>query len=296
MRRKFILCLILFLAASRVPLAAQSTPGKEKSPEPKLSDPSGAKSGSMENRVEEYLRNLYAWGPAYGVKVGPSKPSPISDLLEVPVTVTVGNQSDTAVVYVSKTGNFLIRGELTDMSADPFAEVRSKLHVGKSPSLGPEDAKITLIEFADFECPSCRQLDLILRELLPRHPEVRLVFKHYPLTEIHPWAMTAAIASQCALQQSPAAFWKMHDAIFDAQDAINPSNVNEKLLDLIAQLGLNADAYKACIINPETMTQMNATIEEGHSVTISATPTTFVNARRIIGPDKSTIEQYISYK
>ena len=250
----------------------------------------------MENRVEEYLRNLYAWGPAYGVKVGPPKPSPISDLLEVPVTVTVGNQSDTAVVYVSKTGNFLIRGELTDMSADPFADVRSKLHVGKSPSLGPEDAKITLIEFADFECPSCRQLDLILRELLPRHPEVRLVFKHYPLTEIHPWAMTAAIASQCALQQSPTAFWKMHDAIFDSQDAINPSNIDGKLLDLVAQLGLNADAYKACIINPETVSQVNATIEEGHTVTITATPTTFVNARRIVGPDKSTIEQYISYK
>src|SRR5713101_3690200 len=98
MRRKFILCLILFFATSRFPLAAQSPPGKEKSPEPKLSDSSGAKSGSMENRVEEYLRNLYAWGPAYGVKVGPSKPSPISDLLEVPVTVTMGNQSDTAVV------------------------------------------------------------------------------------------------------------------------------------------------------------------------------------------------------
>ena len=181
------------------------------------------------------------------------------------------------------------------MSVDPFADIRSKLHVGLSPSMGPEDAKITLIEFADFECPSCRQLDLVLRELLPRHPEVRLVFKQYPLTDIHPWAMTAAIASQCAFEQSPAAFWKIHDAIFDAQDLITPSNVWEKMLDLANQLGLNAEAYRACMINPKTSTQVMATIEEGHALTITATPTTFVNSRRVVGPDKSMLEQYITF-
>jgi protein-disulfide isomerase len=238
---------------------------------------------------------LYAWGPTYDVKVGPSKPSPIPDLLEVPVTVSLGGQSDTAVVYVSKTGNSLLRGELTDMSVDPFADTRSKLHVGNSPSMGPEGAKVTLIEFADFECPSCRQLDLVLRELLPRHPEVRLVFKHYPLTDIHPWAMTAAIASQCAYQQNPAAFWKIHDAIFDAQDVISPSNVWDKMLDLATQQGLNTEAYRACMSNPETATQVKATIEEGHALTITATPTTFVNSRRVVGPDKSLIEQYIIF-
>jgi protein-disulfide isomerase len=238
---------------------------------------------------------LYAWGPTYDVKVGPSKPSPIAELLEVPVAVSMGGQSDTATVYVSKTGSFLLRGELTDMSVDPFADIRSKLRVGTSPSIGPEDAKITLIEFADFECPSCRQLDLVLREILPSHPEIRLVFKHYPLTEIHPWAMTAAIASQCAFQQNPSAFWKIHDAIFDAQDVISPSNVWDKMLDLVTQQGLNVEDYRACIINPETASQVKETIDEGHALTITATPTTFVNNRRVVGPDKLIIEQYISF-
>jgi len=293
--RKFSLCALLLCTVFRLPSAAQTVSGKEKSPSSKPADSSNTKPETPENRVEQYLRNLYAWGPAFDVKVGPSKPSPIAGLLQVPVTVSMGGQSDTAVVYVSKTGNFLLRGELTDMSVDPFADVRSKLHVGNSPSLGPEDAKITLIEFADFECPSCRQLDLVLRELLPRHPEVRLVFKHYPLTDIHPWAMTAAIASQCAFQQSPAAFWKIHDAIFDAQDAITPSNVLDKMLDLVTQLGLNAETYRACMTNPETASQIKATIEEGHTLTISATPTTFVNSRRIVGPDKYTIGWYITF-
>lgn len=277
--------------------AAQTTSasGKEKSPAPKSADSSTTKPGTIETRVEQYLRNLYAWGPDFDVKVGPPTPSPITDLLKVSVTVSMGGQSDTAVVYVSKTGNFLLRGELTDMSVDPFAEVRSKLHAGDSPSIGPEDAKVTLIEFADFECPSCRQLDLVLRELLPRHPEVRLVFKHYPLTDIHPWAMTAATASQCAYQQNPAAFWKIHDAIFDAQDAISPSNAQDKLQALATQIGLNPEAYKACMINPETANQVKKTIEEGHTLTITATPTTFVNNRRVVGPDNSTLDQYIKF-
>ena len=295
MRRYLILYILLLLTIFQLPSAAQSTPRTEKPADPKPGGISAAKPETVESRVEHYLRNLYAWGPDYDVKVGPSKSSPIPDLLEVPVTVALAGQSDTATVYVSKTGTFLLRGELTDMSVDPFAEIRSKLHVGTSPTLGPENAKITLFEFADFECPSCRQLDLILREFLPQHPDVRLVFKHYPLTDIHPWAMTAAIASQCAFQQSPSAFWKMHDAIFDAQDVISPSNVWDKMLDLATRQGLNPETYKSCLINPETATQVQATIAEGHALTITATPTTFVSGRRVIGPDKRTIERYTSF-
>jgi protein-disulfide isomerase len=293
--RKLVLCIFLLTSAFRLPSSTQTTSPSDKSSTPNAADSAATKSGPIESRVEQYLRNLYAWGPTFDVKVGPSKPSPIAELLEVPVKVSMGGQSDTAVVYVSKTGTFLLRGELTDMSVDPFAEIRSKLHVGTSPSIGPEDAKITLIEFADFECPSCRQLDLILRELLPQHPEVRLVFKHYPLTDIHPWAMTAAIASQCALQQGSSAFWKFHDAIFDAQDVISPSNVWDKMLDLATQQGLNTEAYRGCIINPETASQVKETVDEGHSLTITATPTTFVNNRRVVGPDKPIIEQYITF-
>jgi protein-disulfide isomerase len=286
---------LLFLTVFRFPSAAQSKPEKEKTPVQNPSDSNAAKPASIESRVEKYLRNLYAWGPTYDVKVGPTRPSPIPDLLEVPVTVSLSGQSDNAVVYVSKTGNFLIRGELTDMSVDPFADISSKLHVGASPSTGPENAKVTLIEFADFECPSCRQLDLILRDLLKSNPDVRLVFKQYPLTDIHPWAMTAAIATQCAFQQSPSVFWKMHDAIFDAQDVISPTNAWDKMKDLANQFGLNADTYKACVINPETASEVKGTIEEGHTLTINATPTTFVNNRRVVGPDKSLLDQYILF-
>jgi protein-disulfide isomerase len=294
--RTFALLALLTLTAFQNSSLAQSNPPKDKPEAAKPVESAAAKPGTVDSRIEHYLRNLYAWGPTYDVKVGPSKASPIPDLLEVPVTVSMGGQSDTAVVYASKTGNFLLRGDLTDMSVDPFADTRSKLHVGKSPAIGPANAKITLYEFADFECPSCRQLDLVLRKFLPQHPEIRLVFKHYPLTNIHPWAMTAAIASQCAYHQNPDAFWKMHDAIFDAQDVISPSNVWDKMKDLANQEGLDTTVFNTCMSNPETENEVKETIEEGHTLTITATPTTFVNARRVVGPDQATLEQATSFE
>jgi protein-disulfide isomerase len=294
--REFIFCTLLS-SLFQIPLAAQTAPPRTAKPSASSpASPSATNSGTLEKRVEKYLRNLYAWGPTFDVKVGPPKPSPIADLLEVPVTVSMGGQSDTAVVYVSKSGDFLIRGELTNMSVNPFADTRSKLQVGDSPSMGPTDAKITLFEFADFECPSCRQLDLLLRDLLPRHPEIQLVFKHYPLTNIHPWAMTAAIGTQCAYQQNPAAFWKMHDAIFDAQEVISPSNAWDKLQELAKQAGLDSETYRTCISNPETAAKIQKTIQEGKTLTITATPTTFINGRRLIGPDQPQLEQYLTFE
>lgn len=296
--RKSMPILILLVAAFTFSARAQAPDASKSSQPPAGNQNSAAKSGasdSLERHVEVYLRNLYAWGPEFGVEVGNPKPSPIADLLEVPVTISKDGQSNSAVVYVSKSGKYMIRGELTDMTVDPFADVAAKLHVGDSPSKGPADAKVTVIEFADFECPVCRQLDLILRDLLPKHPEIRFVFKQFPLTEIHPWAMTAALATQCAWTQNHDAFWKMHDAIYDAQDSITAENAWDKLLEMATQSGLNPDAYKACIASPEAASQVKSTTEEGHAVDVSATPTTFINNRKIVGPDKSTIERAITF-
>jgi protein-disulfide isomerase len=260
------------------------------------SAPPAGKPGPIEDKVEKYLRNVYAWGPQYEIKLGPVKPSPIPDLLEIPVTVGLNGQSDTAIVYVSKDGRFIFRGELSDMSVDPLNEARSKLHPGISPSIGPADAKITLIEFADFECPSCRQLDRALRDLLPKHPEIRFVYKDFPLTTIHPWAMTASLAGQCTAQQNPASFWKIHDIIFDSQDLITPSNVWEKMADFANQIGLNVETFRACMANPDTTHEIEKTTAEGQDLNVTGTPTIFVNGRKIVGPDEALLKQFTDFE
>jgi protein-disulfide isomerase len=294
--RKQFLALVLFLTVFAQHAVPQTNTEKKSANPPKPTASATPKLDSLEGRIERYLRNLYAWGPSFDVRIGTPKTSPIPDLLEVQVTVSVSGQTDTAIIYVDKNVKFLLRGELTDMSVDPLADIRSKLHPGNSPSIGPENAKITLIEFADFECPSCRALDKILRDLVASNPDIRLVYKDFPLTDLHPWAMTAAIAGQCTYQQNPAAFWKVHNAIFDAQDVISPSNVWDKMIDLATQQALNMETFRACMSDPATSKQVEKTIEEGRTLNITATPTTFISGRRLVGPDQSLLNQYILFE
>lgn len=251
--------------------------------------------GSIEKRVEDFLRKWYAWGPGFQIKVGPVKPSPAGDLYEVPVEVTAQGGSDTAIVYVTKDGQYMLRGDLQDLNGDPLGETMRKLNVQGAASKGPADAKVVIVEFGDLECPSCRQLDYVLRSVLPKYPQVRLVFKDFPLETIHPWAMTAAITGRCVLQQGSDQFWKYHDVVYDNQDLISPENAYNKLLEFAVQAGASEDKLKPCIADPKTQELVRQSEAEGKSLDVTSTPTSFVDGRRLVGPDQALIEQYIQF-
>lgn len=250
----------------------------------------------LQKKVEAYLRHVFAWGPTFRVKFGPLKDSPISGLYEFTVDVSMGDQSDSGIFYVTKDGRFLFRGDIQDMNVDQLAAVRSQINLSNSPSKGPANAVVTLVEYADFQCPSCRELHNVLREIEPQYPQIRIVFKDFPLTQLHPWAMTAATAARCAYQQNHAAFWKLYDAIYDSQDLITPENAWQKMLDLAGQAGLNVPALKTCMSDPATGELINESLKEGLQLKIANTPTVFVNGRRLIGSDRSALEQFIQYE
>jgi protein-disulfide isomerase len=254
-----------------------------------------AASASIEKRVEDFLRKWYGWGSDFQLKIGPVKPSPAGDLYEVPVEVTAQGGSDTAIVYVTKDGRYMLRGDLQDLNGDPLGDTMRKLNLQGAASKGPADAKIVLVEFGDLECPSCRQLDYVLRAVLPKYPQVRLVFKDFPLETIHPWAMSAAITGRCALQQSSDEFWKYHDSVYDNQDLISPENAYNKLLEFAVQAGASEDKLKACIADPKTQELVRQSEAEGHALDVTSTPTTFVDGRRLVGPDQNLLEQYIQF-
>jgi protein-disulfide isomerase len=108
--------------------------------------------------------------------------------------------------------------------------------------------------------------------------------------------MTAAIAARCTYDQDHTKFWKIHDAIFDAQDSINPSNVWDKMIDLGTQLELNIDTYKKCMAEPATAQIIQQSISLGHSLNVTGTPTTFVNGRKITGPDQPQFDQVVRFE
>ena len=250
----------------------------------------------IQKTVEAYLRNLYAFDADTIVKIGAPKDIGVQGLLEIDVEVKIGENQQTGKVYITKDGKYMFRGELSDLSKDPMADNRAQLQTKDSPSIGPANASVTLVEFSDFECPVCRALHDALRGMLPNYPQLRVVFKDFPLEQIHPWARTAALAGRCAYQQNPAAFWKMYDFIYDGQDLISAENAWGKMTDFANQSGLNADAFKACMASPEAGAAVDANRANGILLEVGSTPTMFVNGRRIVGADPHTLEQYIKYE
>ena len=265
-------------------------------PQATTASPQSAGQLPIQKTVEAYLRNLYAFGPDTAVKVAAPKDIGVEGLQEVDVEVKVGENQQTGKVYVTKDGKYMFRGELSELSKDPLADNRAQLQTKDSPSLGPANAPVTLVEFSDFQCPVCRSLHDALRGLLPNYPQVRVVFKDFPLEQLHPWARTAAIAGRCAYQQDPAAFWKMYDLIYDNQEIISPETAWGKMMDFAGQLGLNSDTFKACMASPEAGAAVNASHENGIQLEVGSTPTIFVNGRRIVGADPRLLEQYIKYE
>jgi len=250
-----------------------------------------------QKNIEAYLRHLYAFGTDVPISVGPPKETVVEGLMETTIKVTIGENKETVKFYVSKDGKYLFRGEMSDLSKDPLAETRAQIQSKDAPALGDPKAAVTLVEYSDFECPVCRSLHDVLRGMLPNYAgKVRVVFKDFPLEQLHPWARTAAIAGRCAYRQDPAAFWKMYDLIYDNQEIISAGNAWTKMMDYAGQSRLDADAFKTCMASPEAGEAVNASRANGQLLDVNSTPTVFVNGRRMVGADAHLLEQYINYE
>jgi len=287
------------LSVSLIFLFHTFAPGaRAQQPQSATVTPVSAAQTPTQKNIEAYIRHLYAFGPDVLLVVGVPKETAVDGLLETTINLTIEENKQTVKFYVSKDGKFLFRGEMSDMTKDPLAESRSQIQMNDAPSMGDPKAAVTLVEYSDFECPVCRNLHDVLRDnILPKYPgKVRVVFKDFPIEQLHPWARTAAIAGRCVYQQNPTAFWKMYDFIYDNQEIISAANAWTKMLDYAAKSGLEADTFKACMASPEAGEAVNASRANGQLLDVNSTPTVFVNGRRIVGTDARILEQYINYE
>ncbi|HYG33339.1 MAG TPA: thioredoxin domain-containing protein [Clostridia bacterium] len=148
---------------------------------------------------------------------------------------------------------------------------------------GPESAKVTIVEFIDFQCPFCAQFSKTLEEVLAEEQSVRLVFRHYPLP-FHAWAMKAAIAASCAGEQNRDAFWQMHDLLLSNQRKLTEANLRSQVLGFAQSISeLNVDRFATCFDREEPTTAIERDMSIAQENGVSGTPTMFVNGRRIVG-------------
>lgn len=157
------------------------------------------------------------------------------------------------------------------------------------PSLGPDDAPITVVEFSDFQCPFCKRFhDETYQALLDAYPgQIRFVYRNLPLTSIHPDAMPAAIASLCANEQN--AYWDYHNKLFSS-DVLSRDTYTQYAADL----NLNAEEFSACLDSGKFDEFIQADMEFAFNLGVQSTPTFFINGLAIVGAQPlSSFQQII---
>jgi protein-disulfide isomerase len=149
-------------------------------------------------------------------------------------------------------------------------------------TLGPAGAKVTVVEFSDFECPACRVAEPPMRALLKLYDgKVRLVFKHFPLERMHRFARAGAIASECAGRQGK--FWEFHHDLYDHQEQWPGEKFEERMTAFARNAKLDEAAWNACRKDPAVGAAISSDVKDGENAWVGSTPTFFINGKRFVG-------------
>jgi len=157
------------------------------------------------------------------------------------------------------------------------------------PFKGKADAKLTVVEFSDFQCPYCARAVSGVEELVKAYPDdVKVYFLHFPLN-FHQSARPAAIASNCAHRQGK--FWPFHDKIFEKQSALG----DQLYADIAKEIGLDADGFTKCLGDPAVASEVERDMKQGEAAGVQGTPSFYINgiphAQGIPSPED--LKQYL---
>jgi len=253
------------------------------------SNPQGALDPATARRVEVMVRSEFSVPSDYGVAVGTRGPSQIDGYEKLPITISHAGKSQVIDFLISSDGTKLARLETFDLKTDPAFNI----DISGRPIRGNPNAKVTVINFDDLECPYCARMH---QELFPStferyKDQVRFIYKDFPLTDLHPWAMHAAVDADCLAAQNGTVYWNYVDYLHTHGDEVT----GEKLdlaksfadLDRIARdegaLGkLDGARLDACIAKQDEST-VQASLKEADELSLQGAPELFVNGERIDG-------------
>lgn len=265
------------LLAASLPLAAQSTAAK-----PAATSASNSTLPS-EATVNEFLKKMFGWNSNLTWKIAEIKPSEAPDIAEVAVVFNTPQGQQIARFYVTPDQKHALSGDIVPFGADPFAEASAVLKNVNGPVQGPKDAAVTIVEFADLECPACKAAQANVHQLMTDEPKAKLIFANFPLEQIHKWALLGAKYIDCLGRQNNDAVWKFIATTYEHQGEVNEQNAETMLKGYVKDSGGNPDEVAACAAKPDTEKRVRDSIAIGEKLNVTSTPTLFINGRKISG-------------
>jgi len=247
----------------------------------------------LARKIEHQVRAFYSLPPEVTVKVGAITPaSDVPGYDSVSVRLDQEGKQKDYTFLVSKDRNTMLRVTKFDLSKDAFSDLMSKIDLSGRPSRGAKGAKVVVVNFDDFECPFCSRMhQTLFPEILKEYGDrVIFYYKDYPLAEIHPWAIHAAVNAGCLAAQNGDAFWDFADYIHANKQAIDNERSTAGRLDAVDRMtllqgqrhGVDAAKLQACV-KAQNEDSVRASMKEADSLGVNATPTLFINGQKIDG-------------
>lgn len=229
----------------------------------------------------------------------PKNTTPILVTLLVIAAFLIGTMY-TKISYLEKgTGGTAVVPVASTQPGAPTAPVpgqKVNVSVGHLPVLGNKNAKVTVIEFSDFQCPFCGAFfndaeKGIIKDYV-NTGKVKFAYRQFPLTQLHPNAYKAASASECANEQSK--FWEYHDILFQNQTAwssLDSTAAAAKFKEYAGTLGLDTGSFGSCLDSDKYKTNIDKDVTDGGAAGVTGTPATFINGQIVVGA-----QPYASFK
>ena len=277
-RRAFLALLLICLGCSAQP--------------PPTSPLAAPASSDISRAIERQVRAHYTLPPDVKVLIGALRSSEFANYDALTITFASPGKKQDFEFLLSRDHKSLVRLTKLDLTSDPYAAVMKKIDVSGRPARGNKDAKVTVVNYDDFECPFCSRMHATLFPGLFKEYSDRVVFiyKDYPLEEIHPWAVHAAVNANCLAAQSGDAYWDYADYLHANQHSISSQKGRDGQngeLDKLATLqaekhNLDVPKLQSCV-KAQDEKAVRASMHEGETVGVDATPAVFVNGQKLDG-------------
>lgn len=248
----------------------------------------------MARKIERQVRSFYNIPVDVKVTVGAVAPStdwPSYDTVSVSIDGGDGKPKNYDFL-LSKDRATMLRVTKFDLTKDPFAELMRKIDVSGRPSRGAKTAKVVLVSFDDFECPFCSRMhETLFPEILKEYGDrVTFIYKDDPLSEIHPWAIHAAVDANCLAAQSGDAYWDFADYIHANKQEVDTERTSgarfaaiDKMTMLQGQKhSLDASKLQSCV-KTQNEDAVRASMKEADDLGINGTPAIFINGQKLDG-------------